>query len=336
MQRFAFVLGFLAAAHAFPCSSCKRRRTGVQQSLVANHARAAPEANEPVLLNAKQTQDEAVRMIMGTGRGDFVALLGYTLDREDIVAGLIEAHRRGASVHVVLDEVATVAGTTRFQRPIAERLEQAGVAVGLTTGESCDDEYIAAGRTGAAGRGFCGIMHIKALLVRDAPNGRPRFRMIHGSTNWTTASRCNLEISTLITLSQEKEQEMMQMLYGGPDAIWNRSRTLAQAAAEADQGREREPARASSWKRDAPKAYEAQSPKPLPGLTQDAARSHEEALVEHFRHTSADPIHVSSGLWQGHFAPPLSPLLYSNMVAQSQDLAQSHQRRMQSMMPFGQ
>ena len=97
---------------------------------------------------------------------------------------LIAAAERGAIVTAVFDKAAALGDETVMLAGELRALAASKVAVRLLEGEASSSEYEAVGR----GRtGFRGLQHSKAVLVDD--------EAIIGSTNWTTASRANSEIS---------------------------------------------------------------------------------------------------------------------------------------------
>ena len=70
----------------------------------------------------------------------------------------------------------------------------------LARGTGTSVHYAAVGRSGS----FPGIQHSKLLMIGSL--------LIHGSVNWTTASRGNLEFSTLTWLSRAGTDAMRTVL----------------------------------------------------------------------------------------------------------------------------
>ena len=105
--------------------------------------------------------------------------------------------RSGASVKMFADERTSTSQLTRNQLRRLIELREAGVTVWLGTGTDIQPEYAAAGRKVRPGKG---ILHAKCLRADNW--------LICGSTNWTTCSRCNTELSVLIQLSPEGIAEL--------------------------------------------------------------------------------------------------------------------------------
>ena len=81
-----------------------------------------------------------------------------------------------------------------------EFFDTVGVATLLAAGEDSAPHYQAVGRTG----GFRGIVHAKLLLVGDV--------LLIGSTNWTTSSRSNKELTSKLRLSEVSEKMVRDIL----------------------------------------------------------------------------------------------------------------------------
>ena len=119
-------------------------------------------------------------------------MLGYTFDRQDLADALVNCRRAGREVLVVLDSEMSLNGRTQEAFAVIAGMHASGVKVILASGGSPKDHYAAVGRNVG---GFQGSVHAKALLV-----GR---QAIVGSTNWTTASRANHEVSVHMVLESE-------------------------------------------------------------------------------------------------------------------------------------
>ena len=134
------------------------------------------------LLNGAHAQDQAVAMLRACGAGSTVYLVGYTLDRVDIIHELQNAKLRGAIIKVAMDKHQTIHGKTASMRASLLALVGAGVPVRFVEGDNLQAVYHAAGRT--VGGGLYGALHAKSLLVDN-------YALV-GSANWTTASRGSL------------------------------------------------------------------------------------------------------------------------------------------------
>ena len=85
-------------------------------------------------------------------------------------------------------------------RARAQQRRRAGVDTLLAAGEDSAPHYQAVGRAG----GFRGIVHAKLLLVGDV--------LLMGSTNWTTSSRSNKELTSKLRLSELSEKMVRDIL----------------------------------------------------------------------------------------------------------------------------
>ena len=137
------------------------------------------------ILSAKQTQKMAVYLMSKALR--LIMMTAYTFDLLMISAALIEAAQQGVHVQVFVDQGHSMKGTTAEQMNRLEYLRSHGVEVFLSRGVSSG-----------------GIQHSKTLFVDGY--------FMAGSTNWTHSSRSNHEISTLLELSEEGSQAVMQKL----------------------------------------------------------------------------------------------------------------------------
>jgi hypothetical protein len=153
------------------------------------------------IYGAVEAQNAALSLLCAAKDGDELYFWGYTLDRQDIVDELIDAHRkRRVIVKVLVDRKMLYTGTTREMFQQVARLSSSGCLVRLATGVPLSDEYNKAGRN--VGRGLEGVSHAKAILTGTW--------FLCGSTNWTTSSRCNVERSTLTELTEHASRLQYQ------------------------------------------------------------------------------------------------------------------------------
>ena len=147
------------------------------------------------IMSAKGTQRAAIRLCTQV-RPEMrvkVVLLAFTLDRYDVVDAFCEAAARGVRVHIGVDKQHTE--KSELQCASLQRLLEAGCDIFLMSGVDIRAEYEDAGRPGV--RPGTGHQHAKYLRIGNIA--------ICGSTNWTTSSRCNNELSLLVELSSEQE-----------------------------------------------------------------------------------------------------------------------------------
>ena len=135
------------------------------------------------------------------GPGACVVSLCYSVDLAVLCDALIAAHGRRAFVTVVIDKQMTLRGKTKEQLSRCHLLNTAGIVVRLMEGSCSRADYAAVGRTG----GWRGIQHAKGVMVDD--------RAIVGSTNWTTSSRSNSEVSLLLQASGDDLQTLRDVFW---------------------------------------------------------------------------------------------------------------------------
>jgi hypothetical protein len=148
------------------------------------------------IYGAVDTQTCAVDLIDAAADGDDLFFWGYTFDRNDVSMALIDAReRRHITVKVLLDKRITFEKTTKDMYEQIAKMSSFGVQVRLASGLDLHKEYNAVGRPVSSTRGdFVGASHSKAILTGHW--------LLCGSTNWTTSSRGNVEMSTLSRLNE--------------------------------------------------------------------------------------------------------------------------------------
>ena len=157
------------------------------------------------IMGGAATQEHALGLLRRAGelgeqscRKLLVFLTAFTLDREDIGDALVALRKLGATVQVLVDERNTLAGQTQGQLPLVRRLAAWGVEVRTCKGESAAPHLVAAGR---APHGYLGAQHSKTMMVCYDKEHAEEGTFIVGSTNWTTSSRSNREVSACMSLS---------------------------------------------------------------------------------------------------------------------------------------
>ena len=127
------------------------------------------------LMGARQAHKMAMYLME---RAKFrVLLTAYTYNTSDISEQLIKAAIRGVRVQITVDMGNTLQGAPKAQATRLGDLRRAGVDVRLTSGLT----------------GKSGIQHSKTLLADQM--------MIVGSSNWTSSSKLNHEMSALVHLN---------------------------------------------------------------------------------------------------------------------------------------
>ena len=107
----------------------------------------------------------------------------------------------------MLDKKMTFAGTTTHMFEQVARLSSNGRLVRMAKGSALDGEYYRARRS--VKRGLEGVSHAKAILSGTW--------FLCGSTNWTTASRGNVERTTLTELTEHT----CRMQYRAAEIEWD-------------------------------------------------------------------------------------------------------------------
>jgi hypothetical protein len=155
---------------------------------------------------AQESHEVAIRLIDSAEQ--YVRLLGFTFDRVDVTESLKRAKSRGVDVAVGVDRKWTLNGKTREQLVRLKELDSHGVLTRVVVGGSIADEYRAIGRAGIEGMG---ILHAKAIHT-DVGS-------LIGSANWTTSSRCNVELGVEVSLhdlaAAELKDYMTAVIEGG-------------------------------------------------------------------------------------------------------------------------
>ena len=129
------------------------------------------------IMASKQTQKIALYLLKAAVRR--IVLSVFTFDLELLADALVEARQsRGVPVSVLCDRQQALKGSTKLQIERFGVMRQAGVDIWLTNGHN----------------GVSGNQHSKTLLVDN--------HFIVGSCNWTTNSRQNQEINTLLALNE--------------------------------------------------------------------------------------------------------------------------------------
>ena len=149
--------------------------------------------------------------------GDVLWVSAYTYDRIDEVCDpLIAARARRVKVYFIADKHEALWGKTDYMKGALAKMEANGVPVRLAQGWNLGEHYRAVGRT-FNGKGR---MHMKAALLDrsglyTATAGRYRAKnsyLLAGSTNWTTSSRGNREMTLLSMIAPNAPASTMMLL----------------------------------------------------------------------------------------------------------------------------
>jgi len=150
------------------------------------------------VMQAKESQHMRLFLIRTSSK--IIVITCFTFDLEEVVDALIAAVVRGVpDVIVLADKRHTYGGITVNQSRRIWRLRDNGVIVGLCTGTDVGLSYSEHQRQ--VRPGLTGIQHSKTLLADEF--------LVHGSCNWTTSSRANNEIDTLVHLNPDGISRMM-------------------------------------------------------------------------------------------------------------------------------
>lgn len=159
------------------------------------------------LMSAEAVHGRALELLesVKASREGTVYLMAYSFDRKDIgeaLIGLVGLPK--VKLTMLVDNRQTLKGP-KEQLSVLQELVSRGVAVRLLSGKGLTDEYKAAGRSAKIG-GLIGIQHSKLLFVRTGS----KTHVLIGSANWTTSSRCNVEISSHL-ISESKSEPMVSL-----------------------------------------------------------------------------------------------------------------------------
>ena len=176
--------------------------SGAGSSTDAAPSRHEEEAKDGVgtvvaVLDATGSQDAAKRLCQEARV--YILVSAFSFDRADLADALVDARRRGVEVRVAVDKKMSLGGTTRDQMQVLKAMAANGVKVRVCQGRGYSEEYQAVGRRPIGG---LGAQHSKTLLTEKGA--------VVGSTNWTTASRANVEVGLEVVL-RKAEQEKLRM-----------------------------------------------------------------------------------------------------------------------------
>ena len=143
------------------------------------------------VMTAKQTIKQAC-FLCKNANGLKITMTAYTFDVPELVRELKAAAVNGSEVELTVDQKTAMAGNTHDMMHTLTDLQDNGVTVLLSKGIPIEPEYTAVGKPGRSGTG---IQHSKCFMMGAF--------LIAGSTNWTTSSKCNAEVSLLIKLGAE-------------------------------------------------------------------------------------------------------------------------------------
>ena len=179
------------------------------------------------LLDARGAQNKALGLLSRATRVQRVWIVGYSWDREDMTDAVINAFQRGCSVRVLLDCSMTVKGKTRDQLSSAQRMRAAGVDLRLGDGTALSPEYNLVQRK-VFGNSR-GIVHAKVVSVGE--------ETLVGSANWTTSSRCNVEVVAHLSFPQAMLEELLAKAWEGAESLSDAMLREAQREGASDRRR---------------------------------------------------------------------------------------------------
>ena len=152
--------------------------------------------------------------------GEYVLMTAFSFDRQDVVDELVAAKKRGIDIKLAVDKKMSLSGTTRDQLKSLKTLVAHGVRVHACQGTPYGAEYRAVGRNPVGGRG---IQHSKTVMSE--------VEVLIGSTNFTTASRANIEVNVHVKLSREEHEKLKARLM----KVFEEGAGLSEAEIEAAQ-----------------------------------------------------------------------------------------------------
>ena len=146
-------------------------------------------------MNAKTTQDTIVWLLRNAQYSDDIKIAFYTYDLLTISEAVYAARQNGNNVSMCGNYNSCLGAATRDQLNRVIALRGAGVNVFLVAGMDIQPEYAKVGKKVRPGHG---ILHMKTALIGSW--------LVVGSTNFTTSSRNNHELSTLLWLDKSSVQ----------------------------------------------------------------------------------------------------------------------------------
>ena len=152
------------------------------------------------IMNAAQTHKMCRYLTQKAQAGWIWLLTCYTFDVESIQIDVQEANRRDVKTTVIADRRTSLGKGTRDMLQSLKAMRFSGTEVSLADGKDIQGFYAKVGRSVPPGRG---IQHSKTLFVADNADFSGENYLIIGSCNWTTSSRCNYELSSLIQLDTD-------------------------------------------------------------------------------------------------------------------------------------
>ena len=182
-------------------------------------------SNARMLYGARAVQETAIALMTAAPEGSTVVLLAFTFDREDVAEVLIATKSRGVTVRVIADRRQTLTGAVE-QRRVLQLLAAKGVHTRVLSGFPLTPEYLAAGRNALGG--LKGILHTKMMCIAYPDQ---HVEVLSGSANWTTSSRGNHELNTLVTFPRGDAQG--DELTAWCDGLWANAEELTTAAQSA-------------------------------------------------------------------------------------------------------
>jgi hypothetical protein len=157
---------------------------------------------EVSILTEGKIKDAVMAALTEAGPGDHVDLVMFYLSDREVIAALKDAHRRGATLRVLLDPNKDAFGWEKGgvpNRPVAHELVKRGIAVRwcATQGEQC---------------------HAKTLIVRLHTG---EVRVITGSANFTRRNLNDLNLETDILLKADRDARAIVSTQSYFDRMWH-------------------------------------------------------------------------------------------------------------------
>ena len=153
------------------------------------------------IVNCAQQHKATVYFLGSMQQGDVAYLVAYTFGLQEVASAAQTAARRGGDVRIVADKRELFSGRTAGMIDLLDQCQRAGCRVFLATGTSVSNAYAQVGRYGPSDLGV-GICHAKTFaMCKGTTEAIGPAVMLLGSANWTTSSRCNLEMGVLLTLT---------------------------------------------------------------------------------------------------------------------------------------
>lgn len=159
---------------------------------------------EVQLLTEGQTRQELIQSVKQASRGDSIFLGMFYLSESEVVEQLVDASKRGVSVHLTLDPNKKIFGRENIgipNRPVAAEIkETGGQNIKIKWYNTGEEQY-----------------HTKLILIK----GKQKSIIIGGSANFTRRNLNDFNLDTSLKIVTPTDSEIYQDVFNYFTRIWN-------------------------------------------------------------------------------------------------------------------